>query len=445
MQAGHFLFSVAVFGSLLPQASSSTDDAQQKSALTTDHKINLAGSDAGSSFLSSNLDLDKVIMDKRKAGLRRGEVLVRYEDHGQMVATSVGAADLSALSAVITSDTYKQHLSDFVSSGKPSRYIKEEGNSAAAAFLKKKLLGMNYEVHEIPWEESIKPPGVVNNIASIVAFKKGQDLDNEAFVVGAHYDSVNWEDTEKAAPGVDDNGSGVAGILSIAESLKDHSPRRNLILALYNAEEEGRFGSKSLVETLVNQKKFPQWGTIKGALILDEIAYSGLENKNQAIFETVGTVQGSQSLVDTLAHNVEDDKGSISDFMANWQGFGSDHISWLDVGVPAALLIERWNMMHADQVAHTDKDTFKGLSMKYGAKMARLALRTSVVFLNPKIGSETSPTASEESSAKLGFKKKLNPSAFKFQKARLEQKMSGDIAKSTPLQSGILGTFLGTL
>lgn len=436
MPAKYFLFSSALFGSLLPKAMSSTDDAQQKSASVADQDTSFSGSNVASSFLAaaaeSDLVLQKVIMDKRRAALRRNEDLVQYEDKGQSAATIMHTADLAALSAGISSDLYNQHLNDFVSSAGGSRYIKSQGNTAAAEYLKTKLQGMGYEVHEIPWEQSMKPPGIINNVGSIVGFRKGQGLSNEAILVGAHFDSVNWKDTTKAAPGVDDNGSGVAGLLSIAESLKDHNPRRNAILAFFNAEEEGRFGSQSFVESVVNQKKFAEFGDIKGALILDEVAFPGRKQyKNQAIFETVGSVDGSESLVDTLAHQVEDEAGRVSKFKVNWHGFGSDHISFLDAHIPSALLIERDDEWHAEKFAHKAKDTAEagGLSMRYGATMSRLALRTSAALLNPKGSSATSLTdsqvddsAAEASSAHTKFKTRLNPSALRFQEARMKQK-----------------------
>lgn len=394
------------------EASSSSDDAQQnllqksvttelQKSVTTDDYVHVASSKSANSFFTTELDrgtteLDmKMMMDKRLATRTRIEDLVAYQDNGQAAATMVGKAYLATLSAAITSNSYKQQLSDFVTSAGGSRYIKNEGNSHAAEYLKKKFQDMGYEVHELPWEKSIAPDSV-NNIGSIVAFKKGQDPSNEAVLLGAHFDSVNWKDTSQTAPGVDDNGSGIAGLLSIAESLKGQSPSRNVVLAAFNAEEEGLLGSKSFAETVVHQNKLPQLGNIKGALIMDEIAFPGRNQyTNQAIFETVGSVEGSQNLVDTLAHHVDDSQGAVSNFQVNWHGFGSDHISLSDAKIPSLLVIERDDEWHADQVAHSDKDTFSGLSMDYGAAMSRLVLRAYVALLNPSTATETSSVDSK--------------------------------------------------
>lgn len=427
MPIGHLLSCAVLFGTLL-QVFSSSDEAQQKSVSAAEHYMNLVSSHAARSSLAADLDMENtMLVDKRRATLRRIEDLEAYQDHGQKVATMVNQASLSALSAGITTGTYKQRLSDFVTSAGDSRYVKASGNTAAGEYIKTELQDMGYEIHEIPWERAFKPEGGTNNVGSIVAFKKGTDLSNEAVVFGAHFDSVNWKDTSKKAPGVDDNGSGIAGLLSIAERLKGHSPRRNVVFVAFNGEEEGLLGSKSFVETVVKQHKLPQLGAIKGALIMDEVAFPGrAQYSNQAIFETVGSVSGSQSLVDTLAYHVADDQGPVSNFQVNWHGFGSDHISFLNAEIPALLLIERDDEWHADQVAHSDKDTFSGLSMEYGARMSRLGLRAYVALLNPSSNSATSSSdlkeSSQPASSNLRFQTKLSPSAQKFQEALLKRK-----------------------
>jgi Zn-dependent M28 family amino/carboxypeptidase len=63
-------------------------------------------------------------------------------------------------------------------------------------------------------------------------------------VVGAHLDSV--ED----GPGVNDNGSGSAAILEIAEEMRKVKPKNQVRFQWYSAEESGLLGSEHYVETL---------------------------------------------------------------------------------------------------------------------------------------------------------------------------------------------------
>ncbi len=69
---------------------------------------------------------------------------------------------------------------------------------------------------------------------------------SEAVVVGAHLDSV------LEGPGINDNGSGSATILEIAEEVSklDRKPRRKLRFAFWGAEENNLIGSTHYVDDL---------------------------------------------------------------------------------------------------------------------------------------------------------------------------------------------------
>src|SRR6185436_10507535 len=80
----------------------------------------------------------------------------------------------------------------------------------------------------------------------------------ELVVIGAHYDHLGTrrgegtEGTEGAAGadevfrGADDNASGVAGVLHLAEALRSSAEggSRALVLALFSGEERGLLGSR---------------------------------------------------------------------------------------------------------------------------------------------------------------------------------------------------------
>ncbi len=70
-------------------------------------------------------------------------------------------------------------------------------------------------------------------------------------VVGAHLDSV------PRGPGINDNGSGSAGILEIAEQIAERNikPRNQLRFAFWGAEEFGLIGSERYVESLSQAEK----------------------------------------------------------------------------------------------------------------------------------------------------------------------------------------------
>ena len=77
----------------------------------------------------------------------------------------------------------------------------------------------------------------------------------EAVLVTAHLDSTganspDFDEQQDAAPGADDDASGVAAVLSIAEAFAKLAagglrPARTVRFVLFNAEEEGRAGSRA--------------------------------------------------------------------------------------------------------------------------------------------------------------------------------------------------------
>ena len=98
---------------------------------------------------------------------------------------------------------------------------------------------------------------------NVIAFIKGS-TDLPAVILGAHYDHLgNGETSTSLArddelgfvhPGADDNASGVAGLLSIAEYLVmlknkgKFAPKRDVVFAFWSGEELGLLGSNNFVK-----------------------------------------------------------------------------------------------------------------------------------------------------------------------------------------------------
>jgi len=72
---------------------------------------------------------------------------------------------------------------------------------------------------------------------------------NNVVMAGAHLDSVN------AGPGINDNGSGTAAILELAENLRTTPVKNKVRLALWGAEESGLVGSNYYVNNLTAEQK----------------------------------------------------------------------------------------------------------------------------------------------------------------------------------------------
>lgn len=107
----------------------------------------------------------------------------------------------------------------------------------AADYIRDTWCQLGYEVHAQGYDAK----GVWSENLSIEI--PGGKLANEIILAGAHYDSV------KGSPGADDNASGVAALLEIAQLLGGKKPERTLRLVAFVNEEPpffyfGKMGSK---------------------------------------------------------------------------------------------------------------------------------------------------------------------------------------------------------
>lgn len=330
------------------------------------------------------------------------EELEDWKSSGHEVKSNFSDEELMKLSRAISTEAYSNELHNFADP-QASRFVADEGNADAAKYVKAQLLGLGLNVTKQSFEDS-RVSNWVNadddaEHVNVLGFLKGTDLAHETVLLGAHYDSVNWEDTTAKAPGVDDNGSGLALLLAVARVLTNSSIRfrRSLVFAAFNAEEEGLVGSEHFVKSFVEKSGDGEklFGKLKAVIIADEVSWPGRgSDRRKAIFETKGRDAGQKKIVDTLAHcalmtNATDAvKGDgIGDgkhnFKVNYNGFGSDHIPFLDAGIPAVLLIERDDEFHADKWGHSARDTFEHVDLDFGAAMSRLALRAVTTLANP--------------------------------------------------------------
>lgn len=83
--------------------------------------------------------------------------------------------------------------------------------------------------------------------SNVIAETPGGDPHN-VVMVGAHLDSVN------AGPGIQDNGSGSAAVLEVAEAMQKTEPVNKIRFALWGAEESGLVGSTHYVNALSEEE-----------------------------------------------------------------------------------------------------------------------------------------------------------------------------------------------
>lgn len=201
---------------------------------------------------------------------------------------------------------------------------------------------------------------------SVILTITGSETPNEVVVIGGHADSINQGWFSKAAPGADDNASGIATITEALRlaMLTDYKPKKTVKFMAYAAEEVGLLGSNDIAtaygKNLVN---------VVGVVQFDMTGFNGSTQDIVFMTDYTNAAQNKfmQSLIDTYIPGVT--------WGTDKCGYGcSDHASWHAQGYPASMPFEAKfdDMNHA---IHSEKDTLAtiGDSARHSLKFAKLA------------------------------------------------------------------------
>jgi Zn-dependent M28 family amino/carboxypeptidase len=173
-----------------------------------------------------------------------------------------------------------------------------------------------------------------------------------------------------AAPGADDNASGTAGVLAIARALAGRTGRHDLRLILFGGEEQGLFGSRHYVAGLDGAERT----RISAVLNMDMIAC--LNSSLPAVLLEGAPV--SQPVMDALA-GIAREHTSLA-VQTSLNPFNSDHVPFIDLGIPAVLTIEGTDS--ANDRVHTERDTLETLDIS----LAMEILRMNATFVTQALG-----------------------------------------------------------
>ncbi len=160
-----------------------------------------------------------------------------------------------ARNSIVLNDL-KQHISFLASDTLEGREAGTRGGQAAAAYLANEFrkLGLTPAGDEQDFFQEFG-----QGFRNILALLPGSDPEkrHEVILLGGHYDHVGYgNSTNSFGPfgqihnGADDNASGTAAILEVAEALSqlDTRPQRSILFAFWDAEEAGLLGSAHWVQ-----------------------------------------------------------------------------------------------------------------------------------------------------------------------------------------------------
>jgi len=210
----------------------------------------------------------------------------------------ITAADIRQRLSILASDSLEGRRTGSPGADRAARYISSE-------FKRLKLspkAGLYFQPFSFSEHALDSTKHEKTEARNVYAFIPGSDpiLTGQYVILGAHYDHLGHGgpfalDSSKAIHyGADDNASGVAGLLEIAEDLarRQVRPKRTIIFIAFSGEEEGLFGSAHYVDDPL----FPIEST-QTMLNMDMI---GRMSDSTLIVQGLGTSPVFRSLVDNL-------------------------------------------------------------------------------------------------------------------------------------------------
>lgn len=213
---------------------------------------------------------------------------------------------------------------------------------------------------------------------NVVGWLEGTNpaLKDECVVIGAHYDHLGMGgpgsgsraiDTVAVHNGADDNASGVAGLLELAQYFADRKnrPERSLLFIAFGAEEMGLIGSKYFVENpLIDLSK------IMAMINLDMIGR--LKDHRTLSVGGTGTSSRSEAILDDLA------KASTLKMQYSKEGYGpSDHASFYGKDIPVFFITTG---AHDDY--HTPRDRAELINAEGEAEVVAFTADLAVALAN---------------------------------------------------------------
>jgi len=96
--------------------------------------------------------------------------------------------------------------------------------------------------------------GVSTTQRNIIGTISGNATGGGIIVIGAHYDSISIDpnDPTYPAPGANDDASGIAALIEMANILSQRPHRATILFVAFGAEEVGRMGSKAFINQYRN-------------------------------------------------------------------------------------------------------------------------------------------------------------------------------------------------
>ncbi len=304
-------------------------------------------------------------------------------------ATRAGAVGL----VLVVADEVGPHVRDWLEEGEPIYELGDvESRLPAVLLLEESLLGALERLgvavepaaeptssgrHEVRIELSASLSAEMITAPNVIGVLPGRDerLSQEHVLVSAHMDGLGIGlavDGDSIYNGADDNASGTAAILEVAEALASlpERPKRSVAFLAVSGEERGLLGSAAFVEN--------------PAIPLERIvANLNIDMVGRNWEDTISVIGKPYSslgaLVDSVAAAHPELRMAVVGDRWPSEGFffRSDHFNFARKGIPAIFF---FNGVHEDY--HLPSDEVDKIKFEKAARISRLVLQTVLAIAN---------------------------------------------------------------
>lgn len=250
-----------------------------------------------------------------------------------------------------TLENHVQTIQDFGPHPTGSKTLDQVGE-----YIYNELLNMDVTVRYDEWRYKLRRG------QNIEATLSGSGSSDGIAIVCAHYDSVF------ISPGADDDGSGVAAVLTIAEIMSEYEFNSTVRFVFFSGEEQGLLGSHEYAK-----KAYKNGDHILGVVCLDGIGYAKTTKEGHTIKNYAD--EHSDWIYDLSKNMTLMYKDYVDlEIERHPNERISDHHSFYEMGFATSYFLE-YNL---DPFYHTSEDTIDKMNMSYLTKVCRLALGTIV-------------------------------------------------------------------
>ncbi len=211
---------------------------------------------------------------------------------------------LTALCAPVFAQSRRErlekHVYFFASDSLKGRAAGTEDAAKAAAYIVHEYESMGLKPFYDDWYMPFTKGG--KDYKNVVAVLEGNDpaLKDQYIVVGAHFDHVGVRNGQ-IYNGADDNASGSAAVIEIARALCANRDKlkRTVVIAAFDAEEIGLYGSNALAERMIDQDGLD----VRLMMSVDMVGWYKADNR--LTLEGVSTIRNGRKMLQSEKLNLK--------------------------------------------------------------------------------------------------------------------------------------------